>query len=268
MPAVITAGIKAGIRTGIKTGITGGTYVDGGVAADTDATSGKYVPSSAAQFAALGLSAPVSIHLCQEAAGNLADSVGSLTLTANGSPTYQQPVSGWTRVAVGFTQAANQRFGAAAGVGPNPGTTSTLWLVYAAVVGAQGGNRDMFGPNITGSNFAKVQVTTTPRLRTNIVTGGITTGSSDPTATGLQPMLFKVDRTGGAAVLYTGQEKITGVYNAAIAESTVKGFGSSGGTSFGGLIAYSAVWSGASAEVSDAQAKSLLQALGWTIPWS
>lgn len=258
-------GVVTGVDVGVNTGVNTGSAAP---LADTDATSGKYVPSTAAQFTALGLSAPVSIHLCQEASGNLADSVGSYTLVPTNAPTYQQAVAGWTRLAVGFTQVSNQRFGAGAGVGPNPGTTSTLMLVYAAVVGAQGGNREIFGPNITGSNFAKVQVTTTPRLRTNIVTGGLTTGASDPTATGLQPMLLKVDRTAGAVVLYTGQEKITGVYNAAIAESTSKGFGSSGGTSFGGLIAYSAVWSGASAEVSDAAAKSLLQALGWSISWS
>lgn len=268
-------GLRSGLAAGLRAGLAVGVGADqlrpdsgGSPAADQDATSGKYVPSSVAQFAALGIAAPVSIHLLQEASGNPVDSVGSYNLTAAGSPTYQQNVTGWSRKAIGFTQVANQRLGAGAGVGPNPGTTSTLMLIYAAIVGAQGGNREVFGPNITGGTFAKVQVTTTPRLRTNVITGGITTGASDPTATGLQPMMLKVDRTGGAVVLYTGQEKITGVYNAAIAESTSKGYGSSGATSFGGLIAYGAVWAGASAEVSDAQAKSLLQALGWTIPWS
>jgi hypothetical protein len=267
VPVGLTTGIKAGIRTGIKTGITGGTYVSG-AAADSDATSGKYVPSTAAQFTALGISAPVSIHLCQEASGSLADSVGSLTLAATNAPSYQQAVTGWTRRAVGFTAGtANQRFSAGAGVGPNPSTTSVMWLVYAAVIGAQGGNRDMFGPNITGSNACKVQSTTTPRVR-NLINGVTGTGTSDPTATGLQPMVLKYDRTGGAATLYTGQEKIAGTYSAGVTDGTAKGLGSSGGTVFGGLIAYSAVWSGANAEINDAQAKALLQALGWTIPWS
>lgn len=263
MAAVIT-GIDTGVNTGVVTGVNPST----GPVADTDATSGKYVPSTSAQFTALGLAAPVSIHLCQESSGSLADSVGALTLSATASPSYQQTVSGWSRKAVGFTAGtANQRFSAGAGTGPSITTTSVAWLVYAAVIGAQGGNRDMFGPNITGTTTCKVQTTTTPRVRTN-VNATANTGASDPSATGLQPLLFVFDKTNSRAMLYTGQEKITGTYSALAAESAAKGLGSSGGTAFGGLIAYSAVWSGASAEISDATAKAWLQALGWVILWS
>lgn len=266
MPVGLTTGIQAGIRTGIKTGITGGIFVGGGPAADQDATSGKYVPSSVAQWAAIGAAAPVSIHLCQESSGNLADSVGSLILTPLGSPTYQQAVSGWTRKAVGLTQVSNQRFGAAAAIGPDPSATSTLWLVYAAITATPGGNRDLFGINLTGANNCKAQATATPRMRT-LINAAPTTGTADPTATGLQPMLLKHDRTAGVATLYTGQEKLAGTYSASVVDG-IKGFGTSGGTTAPALIAYSAVWSGASAEVSDAQAKTLLQTLGWSIGWS
>lgn len=265
----LRSGLAAGARAGLAVGVSADPLrPDASSAADRDATSNIYVPSTAGQFTALGITAPSHLWLCQEAAGNLADSIGGMTLTASGSPTYQQAVSGWSRKGVGFTVTLNQRFSAAAGVGPDPGSVSTLWLAYVAVIGAQGGNRDIFGPNNTaGGTAAKVQTTTTPRVRGSFA-GTVASGTSDPTATGLQPMVIKVDRTNSTAVVYTGQEKITGTYSAIISESTAKGFGSSGSTSFGGLIAYSALWSGAAAEVSDAQAKTLLQALGWSIPWS
>ena len=92
-------GLKLGPRPALAIGV-GADQLSAGaatVAVDQDATSGIYVPSSAAQFTALGLPTPAHLHLCQEASGSLADTLGSMTLAANAAPAYQQTTSGWSR---------------------------------------------------------------------------------------------------------------------------------------------------------------------------
>jgi hypothetical protein len=105
-----------------------------------DATSGIYYPATTTEvtnfvsYNALTIDVPTSIYTCQEASGNLADTgAGGITLVANGTPLYQQAVSGHARKAVGFNAGVNQRFMAASGTAPNPATTSSLWGVIGAI---------------------------------------------------------------------------------------------------------------------------------------
>jgi RHS repeat-associated protein len=71
-----------------------------------DLMSGWFVPASAAEWTNLltgsGIPNPTNLYKCQEASGNLADSIGSTSLTAhnNGGMLYQQFVPGWSRKAV------------------------------------------------------------------------------------------------------------------------------------------------------------------------
>ncbi len=259
------AAIITGVQTGVDFAPNTGVNPSSAPAADTDATSGKYVPSTAGQFTALGITAPNHLWLCQEASGNLSDTIGAVTLTANGTPLYQQTVTGWTRKGVGFNEAANQRFGAAAALGPNVGTTSVLWLGYARVASTPTGNRTILGPNISGTNACKLEVTTAPYPRANI-NGGVSLGSTS-VSTSVQPFAILLDRTNSRAAVYTSQEKVAGTYSALVADG-MKGLGAAGGSSWTGQCVWMAAWAGASAEISDAQVKTLLQTLGWTIPWS
>lgn len=232
-----------------------------------DATSGIYCPSSAAEWQALGLTAPSSLWLCQEASGNAADTIGSVTLTASGSPTYQQTITGWSRKGFGATQVANQKFSAAAGAGPNPSSTSCMMLVYFEATSTPAGIREVFTIANTSTTEMSCRINSTPLMRVtckNVTANGV----SNPTSTGLQPGVLVYDRTNSTATLFTGQEKISGTFSASVTDSAKGFFAASSGTSFLGHIAFGAEWSGASAELTSTQVKAILTTLGWSISWS
>jgi hypothetical protein len=235
------------------------------------ATSGIYCPANAAQWTTLmsvaGLSTgnPSSAWLCQEANGNLADSIGSVTLTANATPLYQQVVSGWSRRGVGLNGGAAQRFAAAAGVGPNPATTSVLWLFYTSITATPGSVLTHISVS-NGATNCVMNVTTTPRLRCTCA-GVNVAGTVDPTSAGIMPMALLYDRTNSRVSVFTSQEKIAGTYNSGVVDS-LKGLGGMAATANTGQCVYGCVFSGAAAELSDAQVKTMLTTLGFTIPWS
>lgn len=276
----LRVGLAAGVMASLRVGIGADEIAPQGpgmTGVSRDATSGVYVPTSSSEWSTALASAglvsggPSSLYLCQEASGNAADSIGAIAMTAAGSPLYQQAVTGWTRKAFGFNGGASQKFSVAAGTGPNPSSTSVAYLLYANVTATPASIMGLAAIASAAAPVA-VQVNTTPRLRTMNPGTATTAGASNPTATGLQPMLLKYDRTNSTLVLYTGQEKIVGTYTSGAVDSA-KGLGGlasggAGGSAFTGQVAYWAVFSGAAAELSDANAKALLQTLGWTIPWS
>ena len=74
----------------------------------TDATSGGAIPQTAAEWTSLlsghGINNPFLLYRCQEASGNLIDSIsGVAQMGAVGSPSYQQTVAGWASKAVHIT---------------------------------------------------------------------------------------------------------------------------------------------------------------------
>ena len=234
-------GSRIGLAIGLAVGVgadelkpagSGGTGIAG---VTRDATSLIYTPASAAEWTtfntATGRTAvPSNLYLCQEAAGNLTDTIGGVSLVANASPLYQQAISGWTRKGVGFNETASQRFLAGAGVGPNPATQSVAWLVYANVTAIPGTTRDIVCA-ATGASPLKLQTlnSTGAKLRSLCIAAGVN-GVSDPTSTGLQPMLMVYDRTLGQLNHYTLQEKFSGTYSAAVVDAS-KGFGAGTGNS-------------------------------------
>ena len=71
------------------------------MAVTQDATSGKYIPQTAAEWTTLlagsGIPNPSLLWRCQETSGTLADSIGSFTGTIpSGAPTYANAVPGWS----------------------------------------------------------------------------------------------------------------------------------------------------------------------------
>src|SRR5262245_47294003 len=108
-------GAKYGGQYDVRRGAVYGPSSKALSAVSRDATSNILVPANAAEWAQVLASAgissggPSALWLFQEASGNPADSVGSFTLTASGTPTYQAAVSGWTRKAITFADAATGR---------------------------------------------------------------------------------------------------------------------------------------------------------------
>lgn len=228
----------------------------------TDGPSNVYVPQSQADFTALGLGTWTNLYLCQEASGNMLDTIGSVTLTAVGSPLYQQTVSGWTRKALEFNQAAAQRFSVGAGSGPNPGSTSVAWLVYCKYTGTPSANRRLWCPSdIAVTNLQLVQTTANKaQLVCNSVGTNSVSSYNDST---VHPFLIVFDRTNLLVRLYTELEQVNGTYSALVADGT-KGFGATSGTSCLAQVVWAAMTTGANAE---ALGKTTLSTLGWTLSY-
>lgn len=237
-----------------------------------DATSNKPVPANATEWAdfitakSLTIAVPNYLHLCQEASGDLADSIGSLTLTANGTPLYQQTVTGWTRKGVkGNATTANQRFLNSSA--PNPSTTSIARLAYISV-----GTLDTLGREILGngsSGDVSVQALTVGGINTIRYREG--SNISDTTNAGYGatafPIMLVVNQTTSAARLFTPLAKVSPTFGAP-STSTNYFIGAQSGTWADVTVIYECGWQGADAEISDAEAKALFEAFGYTIEWS
>jgi hypothetical protein len=237
------------------------------IGTDIDAAAGKGVPVNAFQYGMAGLTI-ASEWQAQEAAGNLVGTGPSaFNLLANATPLYQQAVPGWTRTASAFNQTAAQRFAVLAGTGPNPAVTSVLWFGYMIMDTLPGATRGVM--NVGGNcGVGLVNASGNLRLYMNAVTIDDST-TLPPTDNNVHPFVLKYDLTNSAIVLYTDEAKTTGTF--AAATDGIKGFGagifSLSPPALAGVL-IGAVASGANAELSDAQVKTYLQNLGWTIPWS
>lgn len=228
---------------------------------DVDGPSSVYVPTSAADFTALGLTVPDSLWLCQEASGNADDVFNAMDLTPTGSPTYAQAVTNWTRTAFGFNQTSNQRFSGSTAY--DPSAASSAMLVYAEFVAALSTPRGLMtlGQTTGASLYSAFTNAGLVRITNNAVN---VSGASDHRGGGVRPYLFVYNRTAGTVRVYTNLEQINGTYSATVTNSANKGFCGSGVTSFEGKILWGCQWYGAGAE---AQAKATLTTLGWSLPY-
>lgn len=218
-----------------------------------------FVPATSADFVALGLTAPSSLFLCQEASGNLADSIGAVTATAAGSPTYQNAVTDWTRKFVGFTSAVGQYFGIAGGT-YGPDAASQAPLIYAKLNSAAVASRSL----LSVSSTVTIRFTTGGLVQ--IVNGGsVGTGAYDYRDSNVHPFMLRYNRTGTTTTLFTDKETISATY-AAAGDVATKGIGaiSAGATSSDAAVGLLAWWSGAAAE---AVSKTTLSTLGWTLAY-
>lgn len=226
-----------------------------------DATSLIYWPSSGAEWttaiAALGFGGvPTYAHNCQEASGNLAPAVGVVTLVADNTPTYQGSEAGWTRKFVGGT-ASGAQFNGNLG---DPAATSIMFIAYVALTGGIA-TADVLGE--TDNNGPKFQLVSdnTKRIGAggNIATGVTTTTGS------VIPVIVQYDRTTPKTVLYTLDEKIVATYSASATGALLRMVtGRAGGA--GNLARYGAFaeFTGAAAEITPTQVKTMLTTLGWS----
>lgn len=209
--------------------------------------------------------APTSLYLCQEAAGNLADSIGANTLTAAGAPAYQQAVAGWSRKSVNFTvDTAAQRFTAVI-VGFAPAAHSYTVLAYMAMTNTPAATRRVLAIGDGGTAGYVEHQLTTGNIALH-VGSNTAISAATYTGTGVKAYLAKHNFTGSIQALYTDVEKLIPTFSSLT--GTVQGIGASTGSATGQATLYMAAFADAAAEISDAGAKALLQALGFTIPWS
>lgn len=229
----------------------------GGIVVPRDGPGSAFaVPLIAADFTALGILPPQSLYQFQEAAGNFADSIGAMPLTATGAPTYQNAVAAWTRKAFNTTQAVTQGGNVLVGVGPSPLLTSVAYLSYAKLTGAPTGTRDIEGN--AGATGVKVQIAATGFLRA-VCVGVTVIGTVNHNDGNVHPILMVYNRTAGTFTVRSNLDVVVGTYNAVTADNT-KGFGSVGSNSSPMQYLWGCIASGATAESYGA---ATLTALGW-----
>ena len=237
-----------------------------------DATSGKYMPATNTEWTDFisirnltGISAPTSIYLCQDAASPLTDVNGStFNLTISGSgDSYQQSVSGWSAKAAKLTDGTAGGWRSLSSSLPDPSTTSSASLSYIL----QPGSVPAASRNMVTHATANVTV-----MRLNITTGflacasggNIANGTNAPSAV-VRPIGLRWNKTGGTCTGNSDIEKLAPTPSTPTGKQHL--LGSTGATGAFGYL-YSVRWDGSSAEISDANWKAMLQALGWTISWS
>jgi hypothetical protein len=241
--------------------------VETGITWSVDATSGIGVPANATEWGdmitaeSLAASAPSHLWLKQEASGDITDVISSLTLAASGAGSYENAVSGWSRLALGTADGTGggiwQTFS-----GPSPTSTSMAVLAYLRVDVAST-ERQLLLLNGTGSHLVQLNITGAGLLRCYIGSGNAAS-SANYEGGAVFPVLLVYDRTNSRAIVYTNQEKIAATY-AAVSSGSAKRFGGSSAAT--ALYLYGCWWTGADAETlsTDANAKALLEALGWTV---
>lgn len=268
----LLAGLRSGLRSGLRVGLDPSDGADPMAGVSRDATSGVYCPATAGEWtttrSAAGLPAgnPIALYLLQEASGNAADSIGAFTLTASGTLlAYQQAIAGWARKAITTTAGGTGKLQSVDVALPDISTTSMLLLGYARTT-TIGTTRDVIGAGAAATRLASQAVATTGQARA-ICNGTLATGAIDSGGV-VRPWVSLIDRTGSRSALYTDAEKIVPAFGATAAGQsiTLGNFSAGAGTV---AYLYLAVFSGAAAELSDAQVKTLLTTLGWAgIPWS
>lgn len=237
-----------------------------------DLASGWYLPSSAAQWntlrsvAGLPAGAPGSTRLCQDASpGPLDDAIGAVDLAASGAGhLYQVPVVGFTRTAQVTVDGTVGQKWLNSTTAPDPNATSTLMLVvigFGAV--APLANRCLFANS--GTLDCRLAVTTG---RVAIVNGATTTGTVAYTTGGVHVLLLQRNITAGTFTLYSDLEKIVGTFGA-VASNPMMALGGQTAAAAGVGYLYESEFSGAAAEITSAQAKSLIATMtGVTPPWA
>lgn len=248
-----------GVRTG-RPALLGAAGGLSGVS--QDASSLKYCPANSTEWGTVTTAAGVSaVSLgwgMQDLAGALAASVGAVTLASEAArQDYNQTVSGWARK--GVLSRGDGWLTSDASL-PDISTTSQLLLVYALQAVTSTGTDSMW----LGTTYARTRVLSSGLVQAVSAAGVSASGAGDVRGA-VRPFVLQVNRASSLTKLYTDQEKLS------VAVSTVTGkgiyiVGSLVGDETTFLLG--AQWQGAAAEMTDAQVKTLLQTLGWTIPWT
>lgn len=239
-----------------------------------DATSSKFLPATAGQwtttltFAGVTNTGPSAIWLLQDASGNPADVLGAFPLTAAGTLAYQQTVTGWTAKGINTTAGSpgGTLISTAAGL-PSINTNSALLLAYvqpqADITGA---SRTLMGLGTTFDNDCSLHYNVSDQMFCKGATNVATSGAD--TATGVvRPYVLKIDRTGGVIAGYSDAEKLAPAIGGTGKRVLLGGANVQELFSMTASYVYAALFINTAAEISDADVKKILQALGWTVAW-
>lgn len=131
-------------------------------------------------------------------------------------------------------------------------------MMIARIPSAPAANRSLY----EGQTTSLIRINSTPRV-VAVAGGGTSTGASNPTGT-TRPFVYKADATGTTETVYTDQEKLSPA--GAVLSGRNLRIGSSAAAP-SAVVGYAIAWYNANAEISDANVKALLQAMGFSVAW-
>lgn len=260
-----------GSRIGPRIGVGIGPGPRGGSAMSSvalDAIRNVYAPASLAEWqTALGVAGiashdPTNLWLGQEAAGNLADSIGTAPLTAANAPSYQTAVPGWSRKAVSWVDGSSSRFSNFVNI-PALNVTNAFLLGYVYTSNVPGVERHLCG--MGNATAFWIDVTTGQKYQVTNPAGTTADGIVNYGGS-VRPICLSYNTTQNTLKIYTDSEIVTDVYGGVTGGGVWWG-GQLNPTPTGGLL-YSTLWVGNTAgNFTDAQVRTLLQTLNWSIAW-
>lgn len=240
-----------------------------------DAASGIYCPANAAEWATTlsvaGIlsGGPSLLWALQEAAGNVADSIGAFTGTASGTLVYQSAVAGWTRKGILTTTGVAGLIQSVAAGLPDLSTSNFLALTYVKFGANPATTRSVLQMGPTFATRGAVEHPATDVLRVFDTTNQSATGVVSP-ASLAKPLVLRVNRTATLVTGFSDVEKLSPTWDATLAGKGLSLGGDNVQTWFPGAdsFMYLVGFFNAAAQLTDAQVKTLLQTLGWTVTWS
>lgn len=236
-----------------------------------DATSLVYRPATLLEWQSfisakgLPISTPDYLHVCQEASGNLADPISSLTLTASGTVAYQTAVAGWATKGVAFNGIAAGAFANA--VGPDISTTNVAILSFVAVRSVPATACSIMSINGDACNL-RTRNTFTQGLNFRYAAGNTNMVAANADGT-VRPMLLRSDLTNSVAKYYSDLEATASAFSAPAAGTAYTlGLGTTDTAGADAVILYSVGWKAAKvAQLTDANVRALYSALGFSPAW-
>jgi hypothetical protein len=209
----------------------------------------------------LGPGCDLAVPGCQRQRRRLRDGRRSFGLTASGTGlAYQQAVTGWTRKAITFTDAGTGQFKSVSASLPDISTTSIFTVVFANVSTAAA-QRNVI---TQGTTRTALNVNATPRALA-ISGANSAVGTVSPLGA-VKPWGLRENHTAVSTTGFTDAEKLVPTHGTVTGKTTCIGSNSSNAPTMS--VLYGWEWHGANAEISDANYKALLQALGFTIGWT
>ncbi len=177
-----------------------------------DATSLRYIPQSAAEWTTLlagtGIPNPTVLHLCQEAAGDLADTMGTgQVLAVSGAPSYQQAVAGWSKKAVLCTDGSTSIF--QNGSWPNASSLVFMYGSFPASTGAAQRSALTLGASFSSQVALDLKISSNPTIPALITHGDTLTNGASSVASAVHPVLLQANKTSGQGTIQTDLETIT-----------------------------------------------------------
>lgn len=238
-----------------------------------DATALKYCPATATEWtttmstAGITSGNPSFLWLMQDAASPESEvfGTGATLATSGAAGTFASTQAGWSRK--GWKQpgdGVSARLLSTSTALPNPTSTSALMLAYIAILATPAAQRQaLFAIGGTATTGARVEISTTSSIVgidcSNSVSGTANMGTT------VHPVVIKYDHTHSVCTIYTDQEHVSPTYAAGSGQALTIGYVNA--TSPAMWCGYITLFTGAAAELSDAQVKTLLQTLGWTVGW-